>query len=67
MSIAKTTEVISSSTKSVEDAVHNGIERASKTIKGISGVWVKDTKATVENNKISEWRVTMIITFVLTD
>lgn len=67
MSIAKTTEVISSSTKSVEDAVHNGIERASKTIKGISGVWVKDTKATVENNKISEWRVTMIITFVLKD
>ncbi|QTD56422.1 dodecin family protein [Parasphingorhabdus cellanae] len=67
MSIAKTTEVISSSTKSVEDAVHNGIERASKTIKGISGVWVKDTKATVENNKISEWRVTMIITFVLND
>jgi len=67
MSVAKTSELISSSTVSVEDAVKKGLERASQTIKGISGVWVKDTKATVENGQIGEWRVTMVITFVLND
>ncbi|HEY9093193.1 dodecin family protein [Parasphingorhabdus sp.] len=67
MSIAKVTEVISSSTVSMEDAVKSGIERASKTIEGISGVWVKDTKATIKNNKIEEWRLTLAITFVLND
>ncbi len=67
MSVAKTSEIISSSTVSVEDAVKKGLERASKTIKGISGVWVKDTKATVENGQVGEWRVTMVITFVLND
>lgn len=65
MSIAKVTEVISSSKVSVEDAVKSGVQRASKTIDGISGVWVKDTKATIKNNEIDEWRVTLAITFVL--
>ena len=67
MSIAKVTEVISSSSKSIEDAIHQGVDRAAKTIEGISSVWVKDTKATVKNNKIDEWRVTLAITFVLND
>ena len=67
MAIAKVTEVISSSTESIEDAVKSGIERASKTIDGIQGVWVKDTKATIENNKIADWRLTLAITFVLND
>lgn len=67
MSIAKVTEVISSSKVSVEDAVKNGVKRASETISGISGVWIKDTKATIKNNEIDEWRVTLAITFVLND
>ena len=44
MSIAKVTEVISSSSKSFDDAIENGIERASKTLKGITGAWVADQK-----------------------
>ncbi len=67
MSIAKVTEVIASSTESIEDAVHQGVKRASKTINGIEGVWVKDTKATVSNGKITEWRCTLKITFVVND
>ncbi|WP_164117168.1 dodecin family protein [Sphingorhabdus sp. Alg239-R122] len=67
MSVAKTSEIISSSSVSVEDAVKQGLARAGKTIKGITSVWVKDTKATVENGEIAEWRVNMVITFVLND
>ena len=65
MSIAKVTEVISSSEKSFDDAVAQGIKRASKTLKGITGAWVADQKVTVKKNKISEYRVLLKITFVL--
>ena len=67
MSIAKVTEVISSSSKSFDDAVENGIERASKTLKGISGAWVADQKVTVKDGKIDEYRVVLKISFVLDD
>lgn len=67
MSVAKVTEIIASSPTSVEDAVREGVKRASKTIKGIKGVWVKDTKATVVDNEITEWRCTLKITFVVND
>ncbi|MDB4213333.1 dodecin family protein [Octadecabacter sp.] len=67
MSIAKVTEVISSSSKSFDDAIENGIERASKTLKGITGAWVADQKVTVKNGKIDEYRVVMKLTFVLED
>jgi flavin-binding protein dodecin len=67
MSVAKVTEIISSSSKSFDDAVENGIVRASKTLKGISGAWVADQKVTVENGKVKEYRVVMRVTFVLDD
>jgi len=67
MSVAKVTEVISSSSKSFEHAIENGIERASKTLKGVSGAWVADQKMTVKNGKIDEYRVVLKITFVLED
>lgn len=67
MSIAKVTEVISSSSKSFDDAVENGIERASKTLKGITGAWVADQKVTVKNGKVDEYRVVLKISFVLDD
>ena len=65
MSIAKVTEVTSSSKKSFDDALEKGVKRASKTIKNITAVWVKDQNATVVNGKIDEYRVTMKITFIL--
>ena len=67
MSIAKVTEVISSSSKSFDDAVENGIERASETLKGITGAWVADQKVTVKGGKIEEYRIVLKITFVLKD
>lgn len=65
MSVAKVTEIISSSSKSFDDAVENGIERASKTLKGITGAWVADQKVTVKDGKVDEYRVVLKVTFIL--
>jgi len=67
MAVAKVTEIISSSPKSFEDAVQKGIERADKTLKNIKGAWVSGQKVEVEKGKITEYRVTMRVTFVLKD
>lgn len=67
MSIAKVTEVIASSTKSFEDAISSGVSRADKTLKNITGAWVKDQSVVVENGKVTEYRVVLKLTFVLKD
>ena len=65
MTIAKVTEISSTSTKSFEDAIEKGIARASKTLKGISGAWVNEQKVKIEGGKITGWRVNMKISFVV--
>ena len=67
MSVARVTELISASSKSFEDAVEKGVKRASKTLNNVQGAWVKDQNVTVENGKISEYRVILKVTFVLED
>ena len=67
MSVAKVTEIISSSGKGFDDAIKTGISRASKTLSGIKGAWVKDQKVLVEKGKVVEYRVTLRVTFVLKD
>ena len=66
-SIARVTEVISSSKKSFEDAIEKGIGRACKTLEDVKGAWVKDQKVDVEGGKIKRYRVTLMVTFVLKD
>ena len=65
MSVAKITEISSSSKKSFEDAIAKGIKRASKTLDNVSGAWVQDMKVDVEDGKITAYRVMMKVTFVL--
>ena len=66
MSIAKVIEISSSSTKGIEDAVRDGLKRASKTINNIKGAWVNDIKVVTDDaGKVMEWRVNMRINFVL--
>jgi flavin-binding protein dodecin len=65
MAIAKVSEIVSSSKKSFEDAIQDGIRRANKTLDNIKGAWIKDQKVVVENGKITEYRVFLRITFVL--
>lgn len=65
MAVARVTEIISGSKKSFEDAVEQGIARASRTLKNIEGAWVQDQKVVVKNGKIVEYRVAMKVTFIL--
>jgi flavin-binding protein dodecin len=65
MAVAKVSEITAESTESFEDAIREGIDRASKTLHGIRGAWVKEQKVTVENGKITSFRVDMKVTFVL--
>lgn len=65
MSVAKVIEVIASSTKSFDDAVAQGVARATDSLEEITGAWVKDQQVVVSNGKITEYRVNLKVTFVL--
>ena len=67
MSIAKVSEITSASSESFEDAVRKGIKRFGKTVDNVQGAWIKEQKVVVEDGKISEYRVTLAVTFVLKD
>ncbi|MGI9202128.1 MAG: dodecin family protein [Woeseiaceae bacterium] len=65
MSVAKVTELISSSSKSFEDAIEKGIKRANETLDHVEGAWVQDMKVTCKDGKVDEYRVNLKVTFVL--
>lgn len=65
MTIAKVSEITSTSDKSFSDAIDRGIKRASKTLKGITGAWIADHEVMCDNGKVTGYRVRMRITFVL--
>jgi flavin-binding protein dodecin len=65
MAVAKTIEIVSGSNTSFEDAVKQGIAKASETVDDIQGAWVKDTEVAVSGNHVTEWRVRLRITFVV--
>lgn len=65
MSVAKVTEITSTSKKSFDDAVASGIKRASKTLKNITGAWVADHQVSVKSGKIEQYQVRMKVTFIL--
>jgi hypothetical protein len=66
MSVARITELKSSSPKSFEDAIQVGVGRATKTLKNVKSAWVQNQEVTVdEKGKISEYRVHLKVTFIL--
>ena len=67
MSVAKVTDITSSSKKGFQDAIEQGLARAAKTLNGIKGAWIQEQSVVVENNRISEYRVNMKMTFILKD
>ena len=67
MAVARVSEVTASSTKSWDDAVREAMDRAGKTLRGITGLEVVSMKAKVVDNRISEYRVSVKITFILED
>jgi len=66
-SVAKITEITSESTESFDHAIRTGIDRATRTLKNVRSVWVKDHEISIANNKPERFRVTMKVTFVLQD
>ena len=65
MSVAKVSEISSTSSKSFDDAVQQGIARASKTVRNIRSAWVKEQHVRCENGKVTEYQVNMMVTFVI--
>ena len=67
MSVARVTELSCTSTESFEDAIRQGIERANKTLRGVRSAWVKEQRVDIRNDKIAEYQVNLMVTFVLED
>lgn len=65
MSVARVTEITASSSKSFDDAVKEGIARATKTLDGVTGAWIQDQEVRIDNGSIKEYRVHMKVTFIL--
>ena len=65
MAIAKVSEITATSTKSFDDAIERGVKRAGKTLKNLASAWVADQEVMIENNKITEYRVRLRVTFIL--
>jgi dodecin len=67
MSVAKVSEITATSTKSFEDAIQQGLARASKTLRNVRSAWIKEQQVRCNNGKISEYQINMMVTFVLDD
>lgn len=67
MSVARVIEISSTSDKNFEDAIVQGIARASKTLREIKSAWVKEQEAQVQGGRIVAYKVNLMVTFVLDD
>jgi hypothetical protein len=65
MSIARITEISSTSGKSFEDAIQSGVARATQTLRNVRSAWVKEQQIRIDNGKIVEYQVNLMITFIL--
>ncbi len=64
-SVARVTEISSTSTKSFEDAIKSGVDRATKTLRNVTAAWIKEQRVEVEKGKITTFQVNMLVTFIL--
>ena len=65
MSIARVVEISSTSTKSFEDAMQQGVARATKTLRQVRSAWIKEQEVEIQGDKIAAYKVNMLVTFVL--
>ena len=65
MSVARVTEISATSEQSFEDAIRQGIERATSTLRGVTSAWIKEQEVRIRDGKAVEYKVNMLITFVL--
>jgi len=67
MSVGRVTEITAMSATSFDEAIKEGIERATKTLRGIQSAWIKDQEVKISNGQISGYEVTLRVTFLLED
>ena len=67
MAVARVTEISSTSPESFDDAIQRGIGRATKTLRNVRGAWVKEQRVDIQDGKITEYQVNLMVTFVLDD
>jgi flavin-binding protein dodecin len=67
MAVARVTEISSTSQKSFEDAVQQGVARATKTLRNVRSAWIKEQRVDVRDGNIAEYQVNMMVTFILDD
>jgi flavin-binding protein dodecin len=65
MSVARVIELSASSDQGFEDAINQGIQRATSTLRNVESAWVKDMNVMIENNQVTAYKVNLAITFVL--
>ena len=65
MSVARVTEISATSEQSFEDAIRQGIERATSTLRGVTSAWIKEQEVRLRDGKVAEYKVNMLITFIL--
>ena len=65
MAVARVTEISATSAQSFEDAIRQGLERATRTLRGVTAAWIKDQRVKHDNGRIAEYQVNMEVTFVL--
>lgn len=67
MAVARVTEISSTSPTSFDDAIAQGIARATKTLRNVRSAWVKEQRVDIRDNEVTEYQVNMLVTFVLDD
>ena len=67
MAVAKVSEISATSSKSFEDALQQGIARASKTLRNVRSAWVKEQQVRVTNGAITEYQINIMVTFAIDD
>ncbi len=67
MSVARNTEISATSSQGFEDAIRQGLDRATRTLRNVKGAWIKEQEVMLENDQITAYKVVMVVTFVLDD
>jgi dodecin len=67
VTVARVTEISATNSESFEAAINEGVNRATSTLRGVEGAWVKDMNVMIENGNITGYKVNLAITFLLED
>jgi dodecin len=67
MAVARVTEISSTSPKSFDEAITQGIARATQTLRNVKSAWVKEQRVDIQDGRVTEYQVNLLVTFVLDD